>query len=326
MKNNYKDKVGSFFSWENFKRGSGWLFLLFGVGLYLIGFLVFEPEDSWGKLSLRIGDLLILGVLLGYLTNSARFMGAFKKDLENIIYGKEFVSQRKDIYPIWERVSQALFGNRFPTINVELLETLKRYFPEKDAYYLCDYAVQINLGWQNKKDGILLARENVSFKLVSETKDQVFYRCQTWTQSNDKKAYECSIKGFTVDDAPCHNGNIQKESSEDGDTIEEVWNVKLEGKNIYRISFEREKKYKFDDDFFIGFRATHIVKDLRVRLTYPKDMDAIFTCRGTLNDFKDDVSKEGNTIAKIYEGIILPRQGYLIPLKPKKNVQVRTKK
>ena len=124
MSDKHKSKRFSFFSWDNLKRGSGWIFALIGLVLYLLGYLVFGSDSLLGKFVLRLADLLILGVLLGYMTNSARFLGAFKKDLEDIIYGESFVSQRKDIYPIWERVSQALFGNRFPGINSELLDSL----------------------------------------------------------------------------------------------------------------------------------------------------------------------------------------------------------
>ena len=291
-----------------------------------MGYLVFGSDSLLGKFVLRLADLLILGVLLGYMTNSARFLGAFKKDLEDIIYGESFVSQRKDIYPIWERVSQALFGNRFPGINSELLDSLKKYFPEEDAYYQDNYASQTVLKWQNKKEGLLIAKDTVSFNLISETIQPVYYRCQTWTQSKDRKDYSTEIVDFTINEKSVPADRIMKERKEEDNTIEETWRIKLEGEYTYRIKFTRTKKYKFDDDFFIGFRATHIVKGLRMRLTYPKDMDALFTCRGTLCDFVNDVSNVGDTIAKNYEGIIFPRQGYLIPLKLKKNAQTHRKK
>lgn len=72
-----------------------------------------------------------------------------------------------------------------------------------------------------------------------------------------------------------------------------------------------------DEDFYIGFRAKYIVKGLRVCLDYPEDMDAIFTCRGTHDDF-EDVKKPKRCIEKKYEGVILPRQGYIFVLRTTK--------
>ena len=76
---------------------------------------------------------------------------------------------------------------------------------------------------------------------------------------------------------------------------------------IYLI---KEKRY------IIGFRPKYIVNKLRVCLNLPDDIDAIFTCRGTQQDF-EDIPTNSKRIEKKYKGIILPRQGYIFVLRVK---------
>lgn len=73
--------------------------------------------------------------------------------------------------------------------------------------------------------------------------------------------------------------------------------------------------YSLKDDHFIGFRAKYIVKDLRVCLEYPDDIDAQFICRGIQKEFRDVIRGQSkNKIEKRYSGIILPKQGYVFAL------------
>lgn len=83
----------------------------------------------------------------------------------------------------------------------------------------------------------------------------------------------------------------------------------MKGSTKYNIKYTRTKIYSLDEDFYIGFRAKYIVKGLRVCLDYPEDMDAIFTCRGTHDDFEDvknqnDASKR-NTKALYYRDKVI---------------------
>ena len=321
-----KERKTSLFSWDSFRRGSGWIFLIAGVALYFLGFVVLVPDSSWSKLVLRVADLLILGVLLGYITNSARYMGAFKQDLESIIYGKEFVSKRNDLYLIWERVSQTLFGNRFPEISGDLLSTLKQYFPEKDEYYYNNHDILIKLQWHNKKNRILVSEETHSLKIISETINKINYDFHSRTSATDKDDYECNlpIEGITINGIPCKKEQITHSVEQIDGAFRDSWNLTLEGSTNYIIKYRRTKKYRFDDDFFLGFWAKRMVLGLRVSLILPNDLDAIFVPRGILGKFEDDISNGNSdavnkTIAKKYEGIILKKQGFVIPLKQKKS-------
>ena len=91
-----------------------------------------------------------------------------------------------------------------------------------------------------------------------------------------------------------------------------------------KISIYRERKYVFELDYDISFRAKYIVKDMTISLSIPEDLEATFICRGTTKDFIK--VKNTKTIKEyLYKGLILQRQGYTFALQkitnPKKQEQ-----
>lgn len=92
-------------SYNKFRAGSAWLIFLLGVGLYGLGYFLCPSETVWKEIVLKIADVLVIGVLIGYLSNAAQFLGVFKTDLENIVYGKKFMASRNDLPQLWENLS-----------------------------------------------------------------------------------------------------------------------------------------------------------------------------------------------------------------------------
>lgn len=80
----------SLLSYNNFRSGSAWFFGIIGVVLYYAAYFYIDKDSIWREIAIKAGDVLIIGVLLGYLSNAAQFLGIFKQDLQDIIYGKDF--------------------------------------------------------------------------------------------------------------------------------------------------------------------------------------------------------------------------------------------
>ena len=71
--------IKSFFSWRSLKCGSPWICLIVGIFAYVIGFFVLFPNTLVRELVIKVADVLIIGVVVGFLTNAAQFLGIFKK-------------------------------------------------------------------------------------------------------------------------------------------------------------------------------------------------------------------------------------------------------
>ncbi|MBR0273843.1 MAG: hypothetical protein IJQ59_07125 [Bacteroidaceae bacterium] len=305
-------KLLSPFSYKYFRSGSAWIILLIGILLYALGYFGINADSIWKEIVIKIGDVLVIGVILGYLSNAAQFLGIFKQDLQDIIYGKEFISQRKDITPLWETVSKQMFRNKFPTLHKDLLNVVNGYFPKDEVSFYNDYEVNASIEWVNREQGIIKVTDTTTFELIAESKEQFTYPLVTWTKVADNGVYEEKILEFSINQV---KPQIESEREfKDGDNICKERKILLHGYTKYEVRYVREKIYDINVDYYIGFRAKYIVNHLRVCLDYPEGIDATFIFRGTQHDFEDIRHGMSNRIEKKYKGIILPRQGYIFAL------------
>ena len=306
----YKDVL----SYNNFRTGSAWLFLILGIGLYILGYFVSNPDNIWKEIFIKVGDVLVIGVLIGYLSNAAQFLGIFKKDLHDIIYGKEFLYKRKDLDQVWETVSKGMFKNKFPSIHKELLKTINGYFPNEAISYFHNYDIDIIVEWEDRSTGIIKVTEDVSYDLIADSEDKFEHQFSTASTITDEATCKTEIKLIQVNqkDPKVVSDKHYKEN----ECICHKIAIALKGSKKYAIHFIREKTYCIYDDYFIGFYARYIVDDLKVSLEHPEDIAVSFVHRGTQEKY-EDLKINNKKISKKYKGIILPKQGYIFALMPK---------
>lgn len=290
------------------------IFLL-GVGAYIWGFTS-EYNSLKKEVLIKIGDVLVIGVVVGFIANAAQFLNIYKTELQKIVYGREFIGKLKDITEAWENVSKQMFKNKFPKIHKDFLKVMTSYFPQNEVSYYNEYESHIKIEWDDDNKEIIKVTETVRFELIAESTGKFDYPLKTWTRVLDGKRYENRITSFTVDNVSITLPAVKSKMEADSNKSEEH-RIELKGKKNYEINYTREKVYDLTDDHYIGFRAKYIVKDLRVNFECPDDIGVQFACRGTQNDFTDVVPAKSNKMEKKYKGIILPRQGYIFALQKK---------
>ena len=288
-----------------------WAMLIAGSACLFSGLLFIPKESILQRAALELSNVLLVGGLLGFMTKSSVFTKAIEKELEDIIYGKKFIKNRKDISDIWGNVSKLMFKNKFPQIHKEFLSAIQGYLPSDAASYYNNFSINISVAWEDIDKNIVKTIENVSFDLIADSEDEIKYPLMTWTNVKDKNSYKNDLRSLTV------NGSVPKIKTKD--TIEKDGSTRqqtlmtLKGKTKYQVRYEREKIYNISDDFFIAMRALYITNGLTVTFSYPEHMNVMFTCRGTQEDF-EDIPRSGRCFEKKYEHIILPRQGYVFIL------------
>lgn len=299
-------------SYKHFRGGFAWFILLLGLLCYYWGYFQIESGTIWKEIIIKIADVLVIGVILGYLTNAAQFLGVFKQDLQDIVYGKEFLKQRKDITPLWDAVSIQMFKEKFPSIHKDFLKVIRSYFPKDEVSFYNDYETNMTIEWVDKERGLIRVTDNVSFDLIAESKKRFYYPLKSWLRVIGGTQCENKIDNFTINGAIPDLGECKV--YKEGDNTCHEHKIPMEGSTKYSIEYTRTKVYNLNEDFYIGFRAKYIVNKLRVSLTYPDDLDVIFTCRGTQEDF-EDVKKPKRCIEKKYKSVILPRQGFIFAIR-----------
>lgn len=308
-----KNNKVSLLSYTCFKTGFAWFILILGLALYAWGYFGFKESSIWKEIIIKFGDVFVIGVIIGYLSNQAQFLGIFKQELQNIIYGKEFIKQQKDIYPQWEIISKEMFKNKFPVIHKVFLKVISDYFPKDEVSFYNDYERNTMIEWLNKDEGTIKVTDHISFDLIAENTGEFNYPFRNWTNVDSQQQYTNNITQFSVNgkDIAIDEGQTTKKDKE----ICQEHNVILKGCTKYEIKYTRIKTYNINEDYYIGFKSNYIVNKLRVCLEFPDGIDATFICRGTQNEFCDISTNSTKRIEKLYKGIILPRQGYIFSLR-----------
>ena len=309
------------FSKENLKKSVGWICCIIGLVLYTIGYVFLDHTGIASKIVIDIADVLIIGVVVGYLSSVAQWSGVFKKDIQDIVFGEKCIGERKDIEHIWRNVTKQLLKNKFAGIHKELLEAIKNATLPSDetVSYYENYDSHINLQWHNRVKNIVRLEETISFNLIAESDKEINLPVKTWSIISSEKKDITTDEDFNIDFPKIKvDGKIPSEiNNEDpireGDEVIQVSNVKLKGKKNYLVTYTRTKIYDLTADFFIGLKSQYMIKNLTVTFNYPDGIDAIFIERGTSIDF-ESVKNDKNCIIMLLKGVIFPKQGYIFAL------------
>lgn len=313
-------KLFGIFDLRGFKSAIPWISLGAGGLCLYLGYF-YELDDSrFSLLYQGIANILIVGVLVGFITSSAQFFGVFKDELEKIIYDSKFLNKRSDISNIWINVSKALFKSKFPEVSKELLDVIKgQYLPLNDVSYYSDYETRTTIDWYNKEKRIIEVVTDREFKLIAYCRDKF----------NFSLSGSINIEGLndaeylsTVTDYRVNNkaAKVVKDNTSCNDNIfSHKVEIELKGELEYNITKKITKRYCLDKDYFIAFKAKYIIKNFRLQVfnKISNDLELNFIERGVLNEFKN-IKKDKDYLEKQYKGLILPKQGYVLIMKEKR--------
>ena len=295
--------------------------IAFFVGAILFLWCIFFPfNDEYPKsfiFASKTGEILLISTFLSFFTSAADFMGFFKKSVEDVIYDAKHLEQRKDIVGIWVRVSEVLFESKFPQIRKRLMETIKKnYLPANGVVSYSNYKCTYTIDFDNTDSDYIIVKHEINFKLHAADKKEFTFplRSSTCCCSEEGK------KNLMVDSENIKvNGNTiksKRKCEQSGDDIRYVYEVKLKGSTEYFIEQILNKKYKLEEDNYLGFQAKWLVNGMNIQLLCPEEkITPVFLHRGTSDDFI--VKNRKGFLESNYKGLILRRQGYIIILNKK---------
>lgn len=79
------------FSKSTRKKSIGIVCAIVGVCLYIIGYGFLDFNGVAAKITINIADVLVIGFVVGYLSSVAQWAGVFKREIQDIVFGKEFI-------------------------------------------------------------------------------------------------------------------------------------------------------------------------------------------------------------------------------------------
>lgn len=310
----FENKNYGILSYGSFRAGVAWIILILGILGYIAAYFVIPKDMIWREIVIKISDILVIGVIIGYLSNAANFLGIFKKDLEAIIYSKKFLCKQTDLHKIWESVTEAMFKSKFKPISKDLFDLIKKTYLSEDAVsYYDNYKVITDVDWADEDKKFVIIRDTIEFDLIAENEKEISlpFRTGINVKGLNKDEYysnfHCKIDNKDVE------VSVYEELRDNGDTFSQECRVSFSGSTKYDVNQVREKKYCFEQDYDISFKANYIVKGANITINHPKDMKVTFIARGTGEDFKN-VKTTDTTKIYTYKGLILPKQGYIFAL------------
>lgn len=300
----------------NIKSHIPFLYLLAGIICFVLSIYWNQEEfPILNKITTTITNITLVSVFLSFLIDSAKYLNIFQDALTDVIYDNKFLTKRKDIQKLWENVSKAMFKQKFPQINHELLvEVKKNYLPNEDVSFYQDYTYCIELKFDENEKNLIHQKNDIRFILNTQSKDKfTFETTNRIKTSGTLRTYEC--KSFKV-----NNTIVTPRKSaprlENGYQVTDLF-VDLEGNTKYNIDHSLEKTYLITEDNFICFQAKWLVRNIRIQLFLPGNITPILVPDGLdPNSFKcvksDDLYCEYE-----YKGLLLRHQGFIIILNPK---------
>lgn len=292
------------------------LYLIVGIACFALS-IYWDHEEFpiLNKITSTLTNITLVSVFLSFLIDSAKYLNIFQDALTDVIYDNKFLSKRKDIQSLWENVSKAMFKQKFPQINHELLvEVKKNYLPNEDVSFYQDYTYSIELKFDENEKNLIHQKNDIRFVLHTQNKDKfTFQTTNRIKTSGSPRTYECT--SFKV-----NNTIVTPRKStprlENGHQVTDLF-VDLEGSTKYNIAHSLEKKYLITEDNFICFQAKWLVRNIRIQLFFPDNISHILVPDGLdPNSFKC-VKSHDRYCEYEYKGLLLRHQGFIIILNPK---------
>lgn len=302
------------FSEKGLKWSSGWICLTIGLIAYIIPYGFLDKANIWYDIFIKLGDVLVIGVVVGYVSNAAQFLGIFKKELQDIIYGREFLKVRNDIATLWETVTKEMFNAKFPAINKELLANIqKTYLPMNNLIYYNDYNTTVSVEWADKERNIIKVKHDISFDLIAESTKKIEFPLKSWIDVTglEDDDYSVVVSNYMVNEKPAKIIRTVDEVKKGTHYFEQI--IELKDCEKYEISKVMEKKYSLEKDYTIGFRASYLINELTINFSCPEDLSFLFYSSGTIGEFKT-LSENKTGFTRKYKGLLFKNQGFIIAL------------
>lgn len=312
------------FSIKSLKESYGWIILIIGAVCYVFGYVLIYNEASivrvwsrvgfWAELIVDIGDILLVGGVVGYLSGIAQWKGLFVEELEKVMFGKQLLSKRNDLNTIWENVTKQMFKYKFMAIHRDILDALKHYLPDDgEISYYDNFSEDISVEWDNRARGIVHVRETLVFDIVAESTDEFEYsvKSTTFIPENIGAPEECIKHTVFIEENKIDTETTYEK--DDSGVVTAQTLTKLSGKIRYKFKYIIDKKYCLYSDYHISYRNKRYIHNMRVSILLDDGIKAKFIDRGSFEGFRE-VKNTKNNIIMCYNGVVIPRQGFIFAL------------
>lgn len=268
-------------------------------------------EDNWARLVEKVGFIaLTSGVFAGVL-KSIQFTGLFKDELQKVISGSDFLTNRKDLEDLWKKISKIIYSQKFPEIS-DLLEDriLNTYFPTNKNHYNEDLVVTIVIH-EVTDDLVIHYTQTLEYNAVLDSdKNSTSLNFKSTITNIDSLTEIYDMLSFKVDGEELKDSLDIIDNAENNEINYSFEHV-LSGKTKFSVHQKMERKYSLKGENFKMIRFNTFVKNADVSISFPEYLEVSFFGIGVVQEFIPIHSDVKNVICRRHrEDLILPRQGF----------------
>ena len=300
---------------DSFKTSTPWILSIAGLGMLLSGYLL----QSIGykipsEILIQVGSTVLAGGIFAAVMKWMQFIGLIKDDLTEIIYGRDHLEKRQDIYQIWQRVSSVLFQDKFPGISAEIMTDVnKLYFPKDHIAYYQDYRQSLVIELADEQKEIILVKQTLEYKCFPRDTEAPFTHKATHTSKVPKKSeIVYSIVKYEINTT---NYSPPIDIKEDNNHVYHSIEIKLPPSDCFEFNTETHSQFCLRHENVVGTVKPFIIKNLDLIVHLGKNLDVeLYSC-GTIKQFKPEGVQRENFRHYRYDGLIYPNQGFLLCVK-----------
>lgn len=299
-----------------FKMTFQWWMLIAGVVCLLLGVILpaaIPCARQWFIVTFGIvkgiGDLIIIGVLFGFLSTHDTIVNNYHKRLVDLFYGSDHLKDVKNISQVWDNVTEALIASRFPAnIKDKMFAQIKEaYLPEGSSYYYEDYVCHNVVSWKNDTKTCVEVKGTTKMNVFPIDSTPVVL---TYTFcSNDVNEYKIDDVKLYCDDEVLTT-QPEEYNDNEGYTCKKYSYTLPAGRESYHVKRIVTKSYNLKKDgSFISVIAHAVTHNMQAILHHPDDMDVQFLEMGTCKPF-ETLFKQPTSCGHKFDGIVLRKQGF----------------
>lgn len=287
--------------------------IILGCGLLWWG-IEENTDTKFGKILYTLGSLSLSGGIFAGVAKSAQFTQIYKKIFREIIFGEEHLEKREDLEKIWANVTRTLSKKKFSKISDELHNNIKKYFlPLDHDYYYENFNIDVIIDYDENDNNYITVKENTSFNIVCEEeklKIKNKFCCMIKVDMANKEETTYHLKNIEI------NGmsDVKQTKKFDKNHLVFEYEKELTGRKIYNVKREDLKKFNLKYNPIKSQIAVWVYKNLKLDITYPKELDIEIRGMGLLNDLivEDKDNRLLNRKVIEYKGLIYKNQGVIM--------------
>lgn len=312
---------------ENINRVQKWIYTNMVWLLIITSFLLFilskinvflpEVDELLEKSSFTV---LSSGVFAAVL-KSIQFTGIFRKVIEEIILGTDFIENRSEDnqQELWKATSKAIYKKKFPELS-DFVENriLQTYLPTTKKHYNRDFVITINITEINE-DFEISYTQTFKYDIVldeSVNESEIVSKLSI-NQDEDESGFKNDVVYYKV------NGkDVVPEEVPNNDENYVVTKVPLISENenkAFKIEKKVDRKYSLKNENYKLIRMATFTKGIDVVISFPENVGVSFFNIGNVNFFEKEHLEVKNQICRSHRNdVILPFQGFGMSFELKK--------